>query len=144
MSTWYATGETLPAFRYRWIDKASPLQLKLAATFVALLAFALNQGLHWLFYPSGDIQLLGARVFADILPMACIGYLLYRVMVLVQVRRAAVAQRVNQLVDVHHHIRNALEIIRLSAHSMRDEQAIAMIEDGVERIQWVLRELLQG
>ncbi len=137
-------SQTVAPFRYRWIDKASPLQLKFAAAGVAVLGLGLNQALHWALVPTTDPDLLMRRMIADMLPLALVGYLFYRVMVLVQVRRAAVAQRVNQLVDVHHHIRNALEIIRLSAHSTQDEQAIAMIEDGVERIQWVLRELLPG
>ena len=144
MSTWYAADATLTPFRFRWIDRASPLQLKLAAAGVAVLCFVLTEALHWALFPLTDAELLGRRMLADILPQALVGYLFYRVLVLVRVRRAAVAQRVNQLVDVHHHIRNALEIIRLSAHSTQDRQAIAMIEDGVERIQWVLRELLQG
>jgi hypothetical protein len=39
-------------------------------------------------------------------------------------------------------VRNALEVISLSAYITRDEEAIGRIMEGVNRIDWALREIL--
>jgi C4-dicarboxylate-specific signal transduction histidine kinase len=43
---------------------------------------------------------------------------------------------------MNHHIRNALQVIELSAHSTRNADAIASITEAVARIEKVLRELV--
>jgi hypothetical protein len=43
---------------------------------------------------------------------------------------------------MNHHIRNALCGISLSTSSIQDQQSIRVISEGVEQIDWALREIL--
>lgn len=58
-------------------------------------------------------------------------------------RREAIRRRLQVIGDTNHHIRNALELIQLSAQTTHDQQVIGQISVAVDRIQWVLRELLE-
>jgi hypothetical protein len=57
-------------------------------------------------------------------------------------RRETVQRERNIIAETNHHIRNALELIQLSTQTTHDQQVIAQVSFGVDRIQWVLRELL--
>lgn len=57
-------------------------------------------------------------------------------------RREALRQRLHAIADINHHIRNGLEVIQLSAHRTEDQRAVLAISNGVERIEWTLREIL--
>jgi hypothetical protein len=57
-------------------------------------------------------------------------------------RREALHRNLKMLGETNHHVRNALELIQLSTHTIQDQEVIAQISVGVERIQWVLRELV--
>ena len=56
-------------------------------------------------------------------------------------RQQALA-RLQIIAELNHHVRNALEVISLSAYITRDEEAIRRITEGVNRIDWALREIL--
>ena len=58
-----------------------------------------------------------------------------------QARQHALA-RLQVIAELNHHVRNALEVISLSAYITRDEEAIRRIMEGVNRIDWALREIL--
>jgi predicted PurR-regulated permease PerM len=55
--------------------------------------------------------------------------------------RNEIRQRLEMVAEMNHHIRNALQVIELSAHSTQNENAIASITEAVNRIERVLREL---
>jgi len=57
-------------------------------------------------------------------------------------RRETLNRELRIIGDTNHHIRNALELITLSAQTTHDQQVISQISVAVDRIQWVLRELL--
>jgi signal transduction histidine kinase len=56
-------------------------------------------------------------------------------------RRLAMA-RMQVIAEMNHHIRNALASISLSAYVAENQQLIRVISEGVERIDWALREIL--
>jgi signal transduction histidine kinase len=55
--------------------------------------------------------------------------------------RATVA-RMQVIAEMNHHIRNALAPIALSVSEIENQQLIRIISDGVDRIDWALREIL--
>jgi len=46
------------------------------------------------------------------------------------------------IADMNHHIRNALEVIRLSAFQTKDHEHIAQVNEATARVEWALREIL--
>jgi signal transduction histidine kinase len=70
-----------------------------------------------------------------------IGLLSYRVLRLHQQRRKRLRQRLQLIADMNHHVRNALQVISLSAIG-KDKEEISAVRESVNRIQWALRELL--
>jgi light-regulated signal transduction histidine kinase (bacteriophytochrome) len=55
--------------------------------------------------------------------------------------RATVA-RMQVIDEMNHHIRNALAPIALSVDALENQQLIRIISEGVDRIDWALREIL--
>jgi len=56
-------------------------------------------------------------------------------------RRRYLAQRLEVIALMNHHVRNALQVIKY-AHYSADE--LKIIEESVARIEWALREILPG
>ncbi len=50
--------------------------------------------------------------------------------------------RMQVIAEMNHHIRNALAPISLSVDAIENQQLIRVISDGVDRIDWALREIL--
>jgi hypothetical protein len=46
------------------------------------------------------------------------------------------------IAEMNHHIRNALTPISLLADATENQQLVQVISDGVDRIDWALREIL--
>ena len=59
-----------------------------------------------------------------------------------QVRQKENAARLHVVAEVNHHVRNALSAILLSVHIRRDPELLNITESAVERIDWVLTEVL--
>ena len=55
--------------------------------------------------------------------------------------RAAIA-RMQVIDEMNHHIRNALAPIALAVDAIENQHLIGIISDGVDRIDWALREIL--
>ncbi len=55
--------------------------------------------------------------------------------------RAAIA-RMQVIDEMNHHIRNALAPIALAVDAIENQHLIRIISDGVDRIDWALREIL--
>ena len=70
------------------------------------------------------------------------GLLILRLSYNVIERRRVILERLRAIADVNHHIRNALDLIQLSAQTTADKNAIGVIQEGVDRIEWTLREML--
>jgi two-component sensor histidine kinase len=44
--------------------------------------------------------------------------------------------------EVHHHVRNALQVVRLHEQLGADPSTRAYVDEAIERIEWVMREVL--
>jgi signal transduction histidine kinase len=59
-------------------------------------------------------------------------------------RNRYLAERLEVLADMNHHVRNDLQVIQYSAYMTKDKQHIQRIEQSLGRIDWALREVLTG
>jgi len=57
-------------------------------------------------------------------------------------RQRDVVRRMQIIADANHHVRNALYTITLSVHVRNDPELTTITQSAVERIEWVLREVL--
>lgn len=54
------------------------------------------------------------------------------------------AERLEVIADMNHHVRNDLQVIQYSAYMTKDKEHIQRIEQSLGRIDWALREVLTG
>lgn len=125
-----------------WLASAPRARLRWAACCLALISFLLTQGLHWLLFPLDNMDQLLRRMAADALAAIVIGVLAYRVFRNLNERRRALYERLELIAELNHHIRNALQVIQLSAMTTQNEQAIEQIDESVRRVSSVLHELV--
>lgn len=59
-------------------------------------------------------------------------------------RREFVRERLRTISEMNHHIRNALQVISLYSYRDQDEQAVDVLNQAVNRIEWALNEVLPG
>ncbi len=57
-------------------------------------------------------------------------------------QRRRIEERMEALLEVNHHIRNALQALAFAAGTLRDRKESAAINEAVQRIQWALSEVL--
>jgi hypothetical protein len=81
-------------------------------------------------------------LMSDIIAGTLAGFFIFMMLRNIRERRLVILRRLAAIREMNHEIRNALELIQLSAYSTRHQQAIASITDAVDRIQWTLREIL--
>ncbi len=124
-----------------WLYRARKWQLILGAAGIGVVVFAAEHVLEFAMGVAGlppehlIIQAhVATGVLAGIASYALIRYALHR--------RRAILDRVQLPAEMNHHIRNAIEQIKLSAYGNRDRQAVCVINDAVSRIEWTLTEVL--
>jgi len=61
-----------------------------------------------------------------------------------QRRNRFLMDRLRVIQEVNHHIRNALQVISYASAQHENERLRTMVCESSERIQWTLREILQG
>ena len=54
------------------------------------------------------------------------------------------AERLEVIADMNHHVRNDLQVIQYSAYMTRNQEHIQRIEQSLGRIDWALRVVLTG
>ncbi len=54
------------------------------------------------------------------------------------------AERLEVIADMNHHVRNDLQVIQYSAYMTKDKEHIQRIERSLSGIDWALREVLTG
>ena len=79
---------------------------------------------------------------SDTLAAVIAGVLVYRLLQYERDRREQLRQRLEIIAEMNHHVRNALQVISLSGYSADSEQQLEHIREGVNRIQWALKEVL--
>ena len=122
------------------VDRDSRRKLLLVIAGFGLAAFLVTELMHYLLVP--DLGPYRERIMAEAASALILGMLAARLLHhAYKVRQDAMA-RLQVIAELNHHIRNALEVISLSAYITRDEEAIRRIMEGVNRIDWALREIL--
>jgi hypothetical protein len=108
---------------------------------VGLTVFVVDGGMEYFLLAQGVSQagtLLVSDAFAGIVAaiFATYGFFLQRQ------REAEVQQRVDRIVEMNHHVRNALQVITYWSLADREKKEMDLIRKAVERIEWALREIL--
>ena len=106
----------------------------------AVAAFLVTQLLHYLLVP--DLGPYRERIMAEGASALILGLLVWKLLHNAYRARQRTLARLQVIAELNHHVRNALEVISLSAYITRDEEAIRRITEGVNRIDWALREIL--
>jgi succinate dehydrogenase hydrophobic anchor subunit len=112
----------------------------LAAVGVGLLCFTVTELLHYLLVP--EIGRQKERWLAEAISAVVVGVLVARLVAVMHRQHQATLARVQVISEINHHIRNALMAISASAHISQNQQCIRVISEGVNRIEWALREIL--
>ena len=116
-------------------------KMLLLTLLAAVAVFATGAILDWFV-----VRESASRSFAleasDALAGVVAGVLVFRILQYERDRRRALRQRLEIIADMNHHVRNALQVISLSAYSSSDRQQLEAIKESVSRIQWALREVL--
>jgi len=106
----------------------------------AAAIFVVTLLLHWLL--GEQFRLLARESIADLISALVVGYLAYLTLQAERHRMERAAAELKMIADMNHHIRNALDMLTLSAYSTDDKAAVAVIQKATERITWTLREVL--
>lgn len=122
------------------VDRDSRHKLLLVIAGFAVAAFLVTQLMHYLLVP--DLGPYRERIMAEAGSALILGLLAGRLLHHAYKARQDALARLQVIAELNHHIRNALEVICLSAYITRDEEAIRRIMEGVNRIDWALREIL--
>lgn len=107
----------------------------------ALLIFAINLGLDYLLIDDRVSGRLTIEI-SDLLGAVIVGFLFYRVLAYEREKRSWLRQRIEIIAEMNHYVRNGLQAISLSAASPADEQRVAALREGINRIQYALKEIL--
>ncbi len=133
-----ATSKIPPA---PWFARVSKTKLRLISAGVFLFVFLVNLVLDFVVARVAGSSTIG-YVVSDAVAALVATLLLLRSITLHNERREAVRRQLYMVAEMNHHVRNALDAIRMSAELTRDREAINIISDEVNRIQWALREVL--
>ncbi|MGZ4814173.1 MAG: hypothetical protein ACXVZV_02100 [Terriglobales bacterium] len=130
-------SETSPPKQSFW---TGPARAVLMASVCAVLIFLVSSAADWLMLREHETPRFTVEL-SDAIAAAAIGLLSYQVVRLHQERRQRLRERIEVIAEMNHHVRNALQIISLTATG-KDKEEISTIRESVNRIQWALRELL--
>lgn len=129
------------AKEYSWIHSASSAEIILLSAFAGFVVFGTAAMWEWIATREGWL-LLPMALVSDVVAGTLAGILIFAVLRSTRERRLAMLRRLKAIREMNHEIRNALELIQLSAYSTHHQQAIAAISNAVDRIQWTLREIV--
>lgn len=59
-------------------------------------------------------------------------------------RHNAMLRQVRVIAEMNHHVRNALQPILYSPYLKEQAEQIRIVKEGIDRIQWALKEVLPG
>jgi hypothetical protein len=83
-----------------------------------------------------------ALAVTDVLSGVLAGTLVFDALRHARKQRRALLQRDAVILQMNHHVRNALQSIAFTAHASPDDSIEPKIHAAIERIQWALREVL--
>ncbi|MGZ4835576.1 MAG: hypothetical protein ACXVZZ_08060 [Terriglobales bacterium] len=135
------SDELRPAAPRRSFPFSSWTTMLLAGFLAALLVFMVGAGLDWFVIHENESRNIAISVSDS--PAAVIaGVLVFRLLQYERDRRNLIRHRLEIIAEMNHHVRNALQVISLSAYSNADQQQLNAVKESVNRIQWALREIL--
>jgi hypothetical protein len=121
--------------------KPHSLRLALgAAVGVGVVSFLATEFMHYLLVP--DLGRSHERFLAEGFSALIVSCLILKLALITGEQHRLTVARMQVIAEMNHHIRNALTPISLSAYASEDQQLIRAISEGVERIDWALREIL--
>jgi hypothetical protein len=123
-----------------WIHSASSAEITLVSAFAGFAVFGTAAMWEWIAELEGW-SLLPMALVSDVIAGTLAGIFIFMVLRNIRERRLVMLRRLTAIREMNHQIRNALELIQLSAYSTQHQQAIATITNAVDRIQWTLREI---
>jgi len=117
----------------------------LLAIAIALVAFTLGM-LQDLFLVTEGFSRWSLIILSNMLTGGIAGLLFYQYVRNERNRRELVRQRMQTIVELNHHIRNALQVIKFwgvqHQNCSLDDAQVQLMKDSVDRIEWALREVL--
>lgn len=116
-------------------------KMRTLAALIGLFVFAGVGAADWVMFDAGWSP-FGIMLGSDGVAAVLASWFALKLMNEAYRRRNMVRHRVEIIAETNHHIRNALELIQFSAQTTQNQQVIENISTAVDRIQWVLRELL--
>jgi len=111
-----------------------------AALGVGLVSFLASELMRYWLVP--DIGRNRERLLAEALSAFIVTCLVAKLASMARQQQRLTIARMQVIAEVNHHIRNALAPISLSVDALENQQLIRIISDGVDRIDWALREIL--
>lgn len=130
-------SQTTPTHTYAGIRAIARWHAWFAALGIGIAVFAFGYLIDWWLMP-GRRELLYSDAYtgliAALLSLVTLRY--YRA------RQRDAIRRMQIIADANHHVRNALYTITLSVHVKNDPELTSITKSAVERIEWVLREVL--
>jgi type II secretory pathway component PulM len=122
-----------------WFARTSRVQRALVGCAVGAFIFLSGGVLDWFvtrqYLPRISLMLAGAAV------ALAVGLLVFQILTDIQERYQAMMDRLQRVVELNHHIRNALQVIAYHNVPERSERAIQQVNAEVLRIESVLREV---
>lgn len=104
------------------------------------IAFLVSELMHYLLVP--DLGRHSERMVAEGFSALVLGFLASKLFSTAIERRRLTVARFQVIEAMNHHIRNALDVISLSTYTLQDKQAVAVISQAVDRIEWALSDVL--
>ena len=95
---------------------------------------------QWLVYIVW-LQQEGFRLVSPIGAGLITGFLTYRLKSDLRQRKLRIVRRLEVIAELNHHIRNSLQVLSYQSFAA-DKAAAERLREAVDRIEWVLRELL--
>ena len=138
-----SSGSGRPQFQISiqqpWFARTSRVQRALVGCAVGAFTFLSGGVLDWFvtrqYLPRISLMLAGAAV------ALAVGLLVFQLLTDIQERYQAMMDRLQRVVELNHHIRNALQVIAYHNVPERSERAIQQVNAEVLRIESVLREV---
>jgi len=107
---------------------------------VGLVSFFATELMHYWLVP--DLGRHQERLLAEAFSALIVSCLVAKLASASRQRHELTVARMQVIAEMNHHIRNALAPISLSADITENHQLIRAISEGVDRIDWALREIL--
>lgn len=124
-----------------WLATNTPRTTRVLAISIGVVVFVLIGLVDWFMY-NARFRPYRVMLGSDAIAAILVALVTYKLLQNSRKRRALVRRYLEIIAESNHHIRNALELIQFSAQTTHDQKITEQISMGIDRIEWVLRELL--